>query len=64
MESSAHVWISCAACAHEEDDIKANKDTMQIYSKLIGIKNIEIYKSKVNLWGCKRANKMQILFAY
>ena len=36
MKSYAHVWKSCAACAHEEDDIKKNKDDIRIYCKLVG----------------------------
>ena len=36
MELSAPVWKSCEACAHEKDDITANKDDMMIYSKLVG----------------------------
>ena len=28
-----------------------------------GIKDLEIYQSKIQLWGCKGVNKMQTLFA-
>ena len=37
MEFFAHVWKSCAACAHKEDEInKKNKDNTMIYCKLVG----------------------------
>ena len=35
MEFIEHVWKSSAACAHEEDDIKKNKDDTMIYFKLV-----------------------------
>ena len=49
---SAHVWSSCAAWAHEEDNMKQTKTTERYTVHCWDcIKDIEIYKSRLQLWG-------------
>ena len=51
-ELSAHVRTSCAACAHEEDDMKQyqmkEEYTVHWWD---GVKDLDIYKSKIQLRG-------------